>query len=74
MKEQEDILEEFMAEVQHAIDEYLISLGCEMESREAIRRFCDENNIEITYDTDYMYILHNKKIIRRFLQPYSEMQ
>lgn len=67
-----DILEEFMADVQHAMDEYLKELGCDMSNRESIRNFCIEHNVEITYDNDFMYILHNNKIVRRFQQPFSD--
>lgn len=68
-----DILEEFMAEVQHAMDEYLKEIGCDMKDAESIRQFCIDQEVEITYDLDYMYILHKGKIVRRFQQPFSTL-
>jgi hypothetical protein len=67
-----DILEEFMAEVQNGIDDYIKELGCDMSDADSIRQFCIDNNIEITYDAEFMYIVHNRKIVRRFQQPYSD--
>jgi hypothetical protein len=67
-----DILEEFMAQVQHGIDEYIKGIGCDMKDADSIREFCIEHKVEITYDTEFMYIVHNGKIVRRFQQPFSD--
>jgi len=67
-----DILEEFMAQVQHGIDEYIKELGCDMKDANSIRQFCIDQKVEITYDTEFMYIVHNGRIVRRFQQPYSD--
>ena len=67
-----DILEEFMAQVQQGIDEYIKELGCDMQSADSIREFCIEHKVEITYDTEFMYIVHNGRIVRRFQQPFSD--
>jgi len=71
--EEKDQIEEFMADVQHAIGVYIRELGCISSDNDEIRRFCEENGVEITYDTEYMYILHNGSIVRRFQQPFSTL-
>lgn len=70
---EKDHIEEFMADVQHAIGVYIRELGCTSSKNDEIRQFCEENGVEITYDNEYMYILHNGSIVRRFQQPFSTL-
>lgn len=68
-----DDIEAFMNEVEHAVGVYIRELGCTSGSPEGTRAFCEENGVEITYDNEYMYILHNGSIVRRFQQPFSTL-
>jgi len=66
-----DDIEAFMNEVEHAMGIYIRELGCTSGNPADIKVFCEEHGVEITYDTEYMYIVHNGSIVRRFQQPFS---
>jgi len=68
-----DDIEAFMNEVDHAVGVLIRELGCTSGNKDDIKAFCEQNGVEITYDTEYMYILHNGSIVRRFQQPFSTL-
>jgi len=68
-----DDIEAFMNEVEHAMGIYIRELGCTSGKKDEIMAFCQEQGVEITYDSEYMYILHNGSIVRRFQQPFSTL-
>lgn len=68
-----DDIEAFMNEIDYAIGVVIRELGCTSSDRDDIKVFCEQNGVEITYDSEYMYILHNGRIVRRFQQPFSTL-